>query len=557
MFQKVKTWSKSHERLVLCSSFLLLSVVTVYLVYLRNGEFLKGDDYHFHQNRIEGLAISLKNGLFAPTINYYFIGGYGYASSLFYPDFYLYLPAGLRALGVPLVYSFISFSILINFGTFVITYISGRYLDLSKRHSYLFSLLYTLSIYRLQDLINRQAIGELLALSFFPLVLSNLYLIKKGDNQRWILLTVAMTGIGLAHFISLEMISLFIVFYMIANAKFFFKKAPLLTLCKAAGMTILWLAFYLFPVMEQLSHQVFKVTSNPLTYISEKSYPLKDILWNSLKSNVFHAATGNIGTILLIGLVIYGLALFRKKARFRDITIIALLLLLMVTNLFPWKLVDATPFNTIQFPWRFFSIISLLIAYLIAADDLKLLKQNSSRLFTVGLLILVNMFVYQWMCLQTQQHRILTYAQYNKTNSYYIGAGHEYLPQEMNYEYIKAHKDRQLAYNPQIIKITKPNLTFSTVSFDYKVIANKSAAVTVPFVYYYGYQVEQTTNGKTTRQAATIDKQTGLVQVRLKGSGKAKIVYQKTWIQKSTVFLSLLSVAGCGIYYLIKRKDFI
>ena len=32
--------------------------------------------------------------------------------------------------------------------------------------------------------------------------------------------------------------------------------------------------FYLLPVAEQMKNQVFKVTSNPLTYISERSYPI-------------------------------------------------------------------------------------------------------------------------------------------------------------------------------------------------------------------------------------------------------------------------------------------
>ena len=49
----------------------------------------------------------------------------------------------------------------------------------------------------------------------------------------------------------------------------------------------LWLAFYLLPVAEQMKNQVFKVTSNPLTYISERSYPIVSLFINSLKSSVF------------------------------------------------------------------------------------------------------------------------------------------------------------------------------------------------------------------------------------------------------------------------------
>lgn len=555
MYQKIKTWSRKHEKLILCFSFLLLSIVSLYLIYLHNGDFLRGDDYRFHQNRIEGLAESIKHGRLIPKINYFFIGGYGYASSLFYPDFYLYFPAILRVLGVPLAASFISFAVLINFGTFIITYISGRYLDLSKRNSYLFSLLYTLSIYRWQDLINRQAIGELLALSFFPLVLASLYLLKKGESQRWIVLTIAMTGIGLAHFISLEMISLFIVFYMLVNAKAFFKKESILALCKAAGMTVLWLAFYLLPVMEQMRQQVFKVTSNPLTLISERSYPLKDVLLNSLKSSVFHASTGNIGTLLLIGLVIYTLALFRKKGQHRGITLITLGLLFMVTNLFPWQLIDQTPLNTIQFPWRFLSIISMLIAYLIAADDLQLFKKRPTLLVLTGFLVLANLFVYQYESVKTEGYRILTYQQYNKTNSYYIGAGHEYLPDEMDYDYVLTHKDRPIYYQAQKIAITEPKADFGTVSFDYEVKSGQSATVTVPFVYYYGYQAEITKSGKTTTEPATIDKNNGFVKVTVSGKGSVKVAYHTTLIQHVSYTLSIGSFLGYGLYRLRKSKN--
>ncbi len=87
----------------------------------------------------------------------------------------------------------------------------------------------------------------------------------------------------------------------------------MLTLCKGRWYDYSMAGFVLFPVMEQLSHQVFKVTSNPLTSNFREKLSLKGLLWNSLKSNVFHAARAIIGTILLIGLVIYGLALFRKK----------------------------------------------------------------------------------------------------------------------------------------------------------------------------------------------------------------------------------------------------
>lgn len=167
----------------------------------------------------------------------------------------------------------------------------------------------------MQDLFNRQALGEFLALSFFPLVLASLFLLRKGITKYWPLLTLAMTGIGLAHFISIEMVSIWIGLYILFYWQQFFKKEVLWALAKAAGLTLLWLAFYLLPVAEQMKNQVFKVTSNPLTYISERSYPIDSLFINSLKSSVFHAKTANLGTLLFVGLVVAVVSLASKKFR--------------------------------------------------------------------------------------------------------------------------------------------------------------------------------------------------------------------------------------------------
>ncbi|MDU7008030.1 MAG: hypothetical protein E6358_11350, partial [Enterococcus faecalis] len=253
MGQQVKSWCRQHERLLIFISFLLLSGLSLYFVYFQEN-FLRASDFRFHQNRVEGLALAIKNNDWFPKINYFFLGGYGYASSLFYPDAYLYLPALLRVLGLSFVASMAIFVFAVNLATFSLTYYAGRLMALSKKRSYLFAILYGLSIYRMQDLFNRQALGEFLALSFFPLVLASLFLLRKGITKYWPLLTLAMTGIGLAHFISIEMVSIWIGLYILFYWQQFFKKEVLWALAKAAGLTLLWLAFYLLPVAEQMKN---------------------------------------------------------------------------------------------------------------------------------------------------------------------------------------------------------------------------------------------------------------------------------------------------------------
>ncbi|MBO0470451.1 hypothetical protein JZO66_07825 [Enterococcus sp. DIV0242_7C1] len=539
----MREWICKRSRWLIFLSFLLLSFLSLYIVYFQNGHILIGDDYHFHQNRIEGLAQSLAHGIWLPKISYFFIGGYGYASSLFYPDFYLYIPALLRVAGFSLATSFLFFATMINLGTFGITYLSGRIMGLPKLKSYLFSLLYTLSIYRLQDFFNRQAIGELLAMGFFPLVLASLSLLKAGKVQNWWLLTIAMTGIGLAHFISLEIVSIFIGLYVLLNARRFVKKQTLTALLKATIVTILLLAFYLVPVFEQMSRITFQVTANPLTLISDRSYALGELLANSFENRVFHASSANIGLILLVGLLVNGVMLFKQKNVDRDLLFLSFLFMFMTTNLFPWQLFDQTPLNTIQFPWRFLSIVTLLSAYLIANDYNKILKKIPYGQGILILFILLGVVIYEWESIDTEGKRIVSHQSYDQTNSYYIGAGHEYLPKEVNYQKLLKNKKREISYDPEVMTIKKSELSFASVSFDYQVALSKPAIVTLPFIYYYGYQAKVIEDGKVKEIPAVLNKQNGYVALSLSGKGKVTVSYKTTWAQKISLSISLITLA--------------
>lgn len=549
MSQKIKKKSE----LFIGLSFLLLGILVIVPVYLYKQQILIGDDYHFHQNRIEGLAQSIANGIWFPKVNYFFIGGYGYASSLFYPDFYLYVPALLRLMGLPLSAVYIVFVVLLNLLTFVVTYLSGKIMHLSSKRSYLFSLLYTLSIYRLQDLVNRQAIGEVIAISFFPLALAGLYELKNRTNPRWWLLTIAMTGIGLAHIISVEMMTLFIMLFMSLNWKKLVTKKKILELIKAGMVTVLLLSFFLFPILEQFIHSDFQVTTNPLVKISDRALEPLNLIKNSVINAVFHASTVNVGIILIGGLILYSTVLLkmRKKTENIDIIILSIFLFILTTTLFPWQIANQTFLNTIQFPWRFLSFISLLVAYLIANDQLGIFKKWQPSYYVITGLTVVLALGYGTTVLHTQQYRVMSYEKYSQVNSYYIGAGHEYLPEQTDYNELRKCKNRPLVYNEKEVRINNQSQTFTNYSFDYEVKGTDEVTVTVPFIYYYGYQA--TVDAAKEKLRVSSNPKVGLVSVALKGRGRVKIDYQVTLVQKIATGVSLVT-ATLYLCYLFKRN---
>ncbi|MEJ1299830.1 hypothetical protein QY880_05675 [Latilactobacillus sakei] len=79
----LKKFYRQHVVTVTFLFFLIVSIAMVAIVYLQPNKILSGADYHFHMNRVENLALSIKHGDFFPKISYFFIGGMGYARESF------------------------------------------------------------------------------------------------------------------------------------------------------------------------------------------------------------------------------------------------------------------------------------------------------------------------------------------------------------------------------------------------------------------------------------------------------------------------------------------
>jgi hypothetical protein len=153
-----------HKRLLTLLLFLVASLISIYLTEL-NGHiwsFLTmSNDGRFHIMRIEGLAQAMRQGNLTPIVNMSFLGGLGYISNVFYSNLWLYPAAVLRLMGLTITQAFVSFYVLLNFVTFLTSF--GAFYKASQRYdkSLLFSFVYTLSTYRIFDMVRRFDVGEL------------------------------------------------------------------------------------------------------------------------------------------------------------------------------------------------------------------------------------------------------------------------------------------------------------------------------------------------------------------------------------------------------------
>ena len=77
-------------------AFMLLCFLTPYF----GEELPKAYENDFHYTRVISLVETLKLGILPPKIRPMLMQGFGYAVGIFYPDTFVYIPAGLILLGV-------------------------------------------------------------------------------------------------------------------------------------------------------------------------------------------------------------------------------------------------------------------------------------------------------------------------------------------------------------------------------------------------------------------------------------------------------------------------
>lgn len=522
-----------REKYLLVLLFLFISIAMIGVIDWHFGYIFATGDFHYHLDRIETLASSIKHLNFWPKVDGHFIGGYGYASSLFYPDLFLYPAALLRIIGATPTFSYLFTLVMINFVTLLIGYIAGKRLSFSSKRALLFTLIYSLNAYRLQTLFSRQDLGELMGEMFFPLVLSELINLKNGKVKQWYILAFAMIGISCSHTISLFMIIVFASMFVLLNIKIFWNKKRILAIIKAAALTIGVSAAVYLPILEQMQGQKYALTTDPLINVTSEILPLKNLIYNSLTNQVFHANTVNIGAIIFIGLIIYSIYNLINRKNL-DLTLIALLFFIACTNLFPWKIFSHSIFAMIQFPWRFFSVISLIVAYLLVNDDLNLFRKKYIVYGLVTIMSLVTIGLGQ-QTLLAAAGKLETYQEFNKIDSFYIGAGHEYLPSEVSYPQILNHKDRLIKYNKSSVDISKSSINRQYIAFEFNT-HGKNSKVQLPLIYYKGYQSE--VYGDSGSATTPRISNNGLTTIDLNGSGTVKVQYKNTFIQKLSLMIS-------------------
>jgi Bacterial membrane protein YfhO. len=545
----MKKFFEQHKMISIWVLFLIMSVVIIYTTDLKNGHiwsYLDIDtDGRFHVLRIEGLYQALKQGQLFPVVNMAFMGGFGYISNVFYADLWLYPAAILRLIGLTTAQAFVTYYVILNFATFLIAFYAYRYVSHNDGKGLLFSFIYTLSAYRIFDMVRRFDIGETLTLTFLPIVILGIYEIFYDDSSKWYFLTLGMVMVIYAHALSPILIGMLIFCVILFRIKTLIREPRRILRLVYSGLLagVFSLAYFL-PMFEQLNQTKFKLTS-PLVDVAQRSNSLKDIFTWSFNNDLYQEG---IGLVLIIVAIAIPFVVWKvKNPAVRDFAIIGEIFLIMTSKLFPWGMLENTPLKIIQFPWRLNMLVTILFSIFLAADPLHLFAKKQLKVILVGFILVLTLNS-ELLLVRNYPHEYDTYTSFNHLDSYSIGSGEEYLPKQASLKKLEG-----MAHVPTVAKgsveITGFKQNGSKISFNFN-DAN-DARINLPIIGYYGYSSK---NSLGNVSALKMDRQTGLGQVTLNGKGTVRVDYYQTWIQKSSRIISISSLLIFFLTFYSKKK---
>lgn len=583
----IKDYYKNRKNQIITAVFLI--TIFIACVPLMSRYCINGHDLEYHLLRIESLKEGILIGKPFLKVNTLFFGNAGYASSMFYPDFLLYIPALLRAVGVSINASYHIFVAVCIILCYLAAYLCVRNMTGSAYGGMIAAVTLSLCQYHLDDIYVRSAVGEYTAFIFIPIIIYAIYNIIYEEADKPQLFILGYAGVLLCHTSSFIMCTIFGIAALVLN----FKKTigNIRVLKKLLVMTVITLfitCFYWVPMLEQFMNAKF--------YVSTPWMQPKDEAVGFL--NIFGAQFPSLGCLCVLMLIprifirkyaVFGMSPEETKKEitegilpkqnkemidltgYADLLIFAgILFTVTASDLIPWERIGRYV-SFIQFPWRFFIMGSVLfpvaagIIYsrIAGSDDemteiLTFNDKANTRVINAGAVILAVVLIINGI----SAFNILkngSQGYYDYSDDYYsykpytanVIAG-EWLPDTVtDRDTLIDDSERMSADNGEELDFVRvKNMIEADIDGGYEY-------VDVPFIYYSGYRAElKDEAGKVTVLPVTGEGRNGMCRVYMQGHdrGKLKVMYGGTIIGHISVIISIITVMVITALWIRKRR---
>ena len=474
-----------------------------------------GEDMLYHITRLEGIYQGLCNGEFPVRINPLQSAGYGNLSATMYPSLFLYPAALLRFAGVSVMMCYKILLISMNIATAFFSFYAVRNITRSEKSAWIMSVLYTFATYRLTNLYYRAALGESLAMVFLPLLLWGAYEVLYGEEKKWYLLVLGISGVLESHVLSFEMCLLFLVAEGIVwlagcdDSDRRTLKRRIVALLKAVVITIGANAAFLVPFLYyagqdfQVFHMPAEVAGSGV-YLTQmfQLYPPADGM-NLLQGTSQGEMPLSVGFVLLAGLIVFLIMLFRKTPETTAVKAgkhclcYGVVSLLLVSWLCPWeKLQNLQLFHLIavslQFAWRFLGPAALFLCVVSAVSFVWLAEKINAKYVVYGMVLLLVMISTGYYFDRTAHDMKQTAdkmeleGQMYSDGMYMYWDGDSFKALQLNYQLednrIRTEKGSEIRYRDLVRQGNR-------IQFQLEQCGREDDFLVFPVYYYPGYEV--------------------------------------------------------------------
>ncbi len=527
-----------------------------------------GHDIRFHLARIVAISHEISYGQFPVRMLTDMLKGYSYPTSTFYCDLFIYPFALLYKLGLPIHMVWQSNIIILNLATTFISYFAFKRISEKRDIGVIGAAVYTLSAYRIVDIYLRTALGEFTALTFIPLVILGIWIIYYGEDEDrtgWLCLGAGMSAIAMCHLLSLEMISLFLVVFCLLEYRKTFSSYRLVSIGKAALMTVLLSCWFIMPMLQYMS-QVSLSMNDHMKYIQMSgAYP-------SQVFNIFLQGQGFSGTgtynempLSIGGGIIGALALLLYRILKRDsgdrgkqrvaltITIISLLISMYF---FPWDSIASITegrinvlsnlVRLVQFPWRYLEITTAILS-VSAVFGLKEISDRADQDSKISLHLWIG---------------ILLLGTVISTGSFYMHFvdedkplkiyGEQYIDNEIAFEEYLPSDSGRLADLPLEAEVAKGHPQISSYTAEHGerkleiINPGESSTVLIPVFAYPGYRAEDLVSHEAMSYEHG-DRARIALKIPENYTGTIRVYYREPMLWRVFEIISCVSLIGYGI----------
>lgn len=514
--------SSSWKKIILGSTFVIISILYTLLFMLHGNT---NWNMIFDVERIR----SLGNIFISPT-NFEFWNHSGSSVNLFMPWLTL-LPLWPLFQFDNITFSFILLIFIINLLTFISAYYFSEKLFNNTLQSFLFSIIYTLSLTRF-NLIFDNNLSNYLTLIFLPMLFYGLFQMIEGRFNRWPIFGLGMSLIALttpwmalsSGIIAIIMIAATILFKESHHWKYW--GMMILTTLESLLMVALATLGYTLPMLEQNNFYQDKIKS---AFLVIDKFDFNNYYNSSQNKYLLILAT----FLILAVVVLY----FLNSALSIKVSILGIIFAgIFSTDLIPWKSFSEFDFTKITF---YFWIVCVFLICLFVSYVLSAITENRSSLLKLSILLLTMIFscISIYTSATSLPMRNMTIKN-NKIDQSMLVHLPKKVSEKNSNEFIIGNKSDKLA-----------NQSVGN-TFEFKYFDPKSTTIDTPIMAYDAYTIKINNEAVS----STISER-GTIQIQSQpGANIVQITYHYTNLAKISLVISVTGLLALCWLILNKGK---